>query len=134
MMLYGEGMASDFPDVTPFSVAFGSALKTVMDRRGVSQSAVARAIGKKAGASYVSERVNGKRAVDTDVIAGVAEVANVPVSTIVREVLAEMKRQQGGEGATVTPIKPKPAPDPVAPTVQTRAARKRQGKPKMGDE
>lgn len=85
-------MASNFPQVTPFSMAFGAALQVVMDNHGVSQSAVARAIGKKAGASFVSERVNGKRAVDTDVIAGVAEVAEVQPSIIVREVLAEMKR------------------------------------------
>jgi len=129
-MLYGGRMATDFPDVTPFSVAFGSALKVVMEARGVSQSAVARAIGKKAGASYVSERVNGKRAVDTDVIAGVAEVAGVPPSVVVRETLAEMKR--GGEGgATVTPLPPK---RPASPATQKRAARRKPGKPKMGDE
>lgn len=84
-------MASDFPKVTPFSVAFGAALQVVMDKHGVSQSAVARAIGKKAGASFVSERVNGKRAVDTDIIAGVAELANVQPSAIVAEVMRQMK-------------------------------------------
>lgn len=82
----------DLPQVTPFSQSFGAALAQVMERRGVTRAAVARAIGKKAGAAFVSERLRGLRAVDTDVIAGVALVAGVDVRTIVRETLALMPK------------------------------------------
>lgn len=49
--------------------------------------------------------------------------------------LAEIGRrldERGGGTVTEFPRQPKPAP--AAPAVQKRAARRRQGKPKMGDE
>ena len=75
--------------------------------------------------TFVSERTSGKRPCDTDIIAGVAQVAGVEPKTIVREVLARMK---GDDTATVTQIRP--APKAPAPT--KRAARK-QPKPRPGE-
>lgn len=88
-------MANSLPSVTPFSVAFGAALARVMKVRGVRQVPTAQTIGRNQG--YVSERLRGLRAVDTDVIAGVAMVAGVTPRTIVIEVLAEMKRADGSD-------------------------------------
>lgn len=124
-MRYVAAMADKFPEVTPFSKEFGAALGDVMEDRGVSQSAVARAIEKKAGASYVSERVRGLRAVDTDVIAGVAMVANTTPQAIVREVLAKMR----GTGATVheLPAPKKPSPAPVKKAASTDRHKGRPG-------
>ena len=77
------------PEISDYSRRFAVALTAVMAERGVSQSETARRIGRTQG--YVSERVRGVRAPDTDVIAGVAQVAGVPASMIVRETLAKMK-------------------------------------------
>ena len=83
-------MADKLPNVTPWSKAFGAALREVMKSRGVTQAAVAEKIDRQQ--SYVSERLAGKRAVDTDVIAGVALVAGVDARTIARETLALMPK------------------------------------------
>lgn len=84
-------MASTFPTVSPYSKAFGAALKQVMKDRGVTQAHAA----EKAGVlqSYVSERLAGKRAVDTDVIYGVAVAARVSPRTIVQEVHRQIAEQ-----------------------------------------
>lgn len=77
------------PVLTAFSRDFAAALREVMERRGVTQTQVAEAIGRTQG--YVSERVRGVRAPDTDVIAGVAQAAGVQPSTIASEVVATMR-------------------------------------------
>lgn len=77
------------PLVTPFSVAFGAALRTVMAARGITQTALGDVIGYNQG--YVSERLAGKRPVDTDLIAGVAELAHTSPRAIVSACLSQMR-------------------------------------------
>lgn len=120
---YGLRMADDskIKPTTAFTRAFAAGLRTVMAARGASQQAVADAIGRNQG--FVSERTSGKRACDTDIIAGVADVVGVEPRTIVREVLAAMEshRDELAEKRAATRI----------PAVAQKAARK-QPKPRPG--
>lgn len=85
----------NLPPTTAFTKAFAAALREVMTARGVVQTKVAAAINR--DQTFVSERTSGKRPCDTDIIAGVAEVAGVTPQTIVRETLAKMKQRAGDD-------------------------------------
>jgi hypothetical protein len=85
------------PEVTPFSKAFGSALGQVMKRRGVRQIPLSEAIGRNQG--FISERLRGLRAVDTDMVEGVARICGTDPQVIVGEIMDEMY----GSGAAMTP-------------------------------
>lgn len=76
------------PPTTPFSRAFAVALREVMAERSVTQTKVAQAIHR--DQTFVSERTSGKRPCDTDIIAGVAEVAGTTPQAIVRDVLGRI--------------------------------------------
>lgn len=80
---------NQLPVVTPFSKAFGAALRQVMSNRGVIQSALGEQIGYNQG--YVSERLTGKRPVDTDMIAGIAMLAHTSPRAIVVACLDQMR-------------------------------------------
>lgn len=96
------------PPVTPFSAAFAASLREVMTARSVTQTKVAQAINR--DQTFVSERTSGKRPCDTDIIAGVAQVAGVDAKTIVREVLAKMR----GDITAAAPVAPDPKQAPGA--------------------
>lgn len=81
--------SKNLPQVSDYSREFALALREVMRARGVRQVPVGEAIGR--DQTYVSERVRGVRAPDTDVIAGVAQVAGVQPATIVAEVVKVMR-------------------------------------------
>lgn len=89
----------NLPAVSDFAKEFAVGLREVMKARGVTQTPVAEAIGR--DQTYVSERVRGVRAPDTDVIAGVAEVAGVTPATIVKEVMAAVRAAKAVEATPV---------------------------------
>lgn len=65
-------MAADFPPMTEFALAFSAEYKGFMKAHNVSGAQIAEALGR--GEGYVSERVNGKRALDTNDIDALASL------------------------------------------------------------
>lgn len=57
-------MAKTYPPIGPFSVAFAAEYKGFMKSAGITGAQIAEQLGRNEG--YVSERVNGKRPLDTD--------------------------------------------------------------------
>lgn len=70
--------------VTPFSRRFASALRGYMRERGIYQSSLAEHIGRSVG--FVSEHLSGQRAVDTDMLDAVAELAGISSRHLYEEI------------------------------------------------
>jgi transcriptional regulator with XRE-family HTH domain len=64
---------NDYPELRPVSVAFAREYKGFMAAEGITQSQIADALNRNQG--YVSERVSGKRALDTDDVDALAGIA-----------------------------------------------------------
>lgn len=82
--------SQEMPPTSEWSRSFSGALTAYVDNMRISRQKVAEDIGR--SRSFVSDQLLGKRPVDTDVISGIAKQAKVQPSTIVRQVLTEMKR------------------------------------------
>lgn len=65
-------MASDFPPMTSFALAFAAEFKGFMKANGIAGAQIAEVLGR--GEGYVSERVNGKRALDTNDVDALASL------------------------------------------------------------
>ncbi|MGW6007206.1 hypothetical protein ACWFNS_17770 [Oerskovia enterophila] len=81
-----------------FSKAFSRHLRDVMSERDVRQVPLAERLERSQG--FVSERTSGRRPVDTDIIAAVAEMAGMGARELVEEISARM-RDDRQRGATV---------------------------------
>lgn len=81
-----------------FSRALGAHLADVMRERGITQTQVADRLGRVQG--YVSERLNGHRAPETDLIDAVAALAHLTPHALMLELLA---RGTSAVGAAATP-------------------------------
>ena len=77
--------------VSAFSRAFAAHLRGVMAERNVNQQTVADLLGRSKG--YVSEHTSGKRAVDSDLLDAVAEVAGIES----RDLFAEIARRMAAD-------------------------------------
>lgn len=94
-------MADQYPPMSAFARAFAAEYKGFMRAAGVTGAQLAAALGRNAG--YVSERANGKRALDTnDVDALASLVAGWTGRTLMRE-LARRTRETTNL-ATITPL------------------------------
>ncbi|MBB2957293.1 hypothetical protein [Pseudoclavibacter helvolus] len=62
-----------YNDLTPFSIAFAAAYRGFMAENNVTGKQIAAKLGRNTG--YVSERINGKRALDTEDIDALAMLA-----------------------------------------------------------
>jgi transcriptional regulator with XRE-family HTH domain len=71
--------------VSAFTQAFAAGVRDVMRKYGVQQVPLAERIGRSQG--FISERTSGKRAVDTDILDGIAAMAGVTPRALVREIL-----------------------------------------------
>jgi hypothetical protein len=124
---YGDRVNDELADI----------IRAELGRRGWTLRELSRRLGDENNPQHVAARLSaaprsdGKRrtAIGVSDVIRIGSALGIPGAELVRRAKAAA---DGEGGATVTPIKPKPAP--VAPAVQTRAARRRQGKPKMGDE
>lgn len=78
-----------------FSKAFARHLRDIMSERDVRQVPLAERLERSQG--FVSERTSGRRPVDTDIIAAVAEMAGMGARELVEEISTRMRdaRQQG---------------------------------------
>lgn len=76
--------------VSDFSRRFAAALRGVMAERGINQKDVAARLNRSPG--YVSEHMSGKRAVDGDIIAAVADAVGREAEELVEEVAQRMRR------------------------------------------
>ena len=65
-------MASDFPTMSPFALAFAAEYKGFMKANSVTGAQIAEVLDR--GEGYVSERVNGKRALDTNDVDSLASL------------------------------------------------------------
>jgi hypothetical protein len=65
-------MAAEFPPMTEFALAFAAEYKGFMKAHSVSGAQIAEVLGR--GEGYVSERVNGKRALDTNDVDALASL------------------------------------------------------------
>lgn len=65
-------MATEFPPTSPFTVAFASEFKGFMKAHGVTGAQIADTLDR--GEGYVSERVNGKRPLDTNDVDALASL------------------------------------------------------------
>lgn len=65
-------MASDFPSMTAFALAFAAEYKGFMRAHRISGAQIAEVLNR--GEGYVSERVNGKRALDTNDVDALASL------------------------------------------------------------
>ncbi|KZM36052.1 hypothetical protein [Oerskovia enterophila] len=81
-----------------FSKAFSRHLRDIMSERDVRQVPLAERLERSQG--FVSERTSGRRPVDTDIIAAVAEMAGMGARELVEEISARM-RDARRHGATV---------------------------------
>lgn len=75
--------------VSDFSRRFAAALRGYMKEHDVSQKDVAARVERSPG--YVSEHISGKRAVDGDLIAAIADAARVAPEGLVEEVTRRMR-------------------------------------------
>lgn len=66
-------MASDFPPMTPFALAFAAEYKGFMRAHDIKGAQIADLLDR--GEGYVSERVNGKRALDINDVDALATLA-----------------------------------------------------------
>ena len=127
-------MASDFPPMSPFALAFAAEYRGFMRANGVSRSQIAARLER--GEGYVSERINGKRALDTnDVDALASLVAGWDGISLMLELTrrAEAQRPIRGElvegrfgvsGAVQDEPDMKQPPKDVLPTAARRGRRK----------
>lgn len=81
-----------------FSRSFALHLRGVMVTKGVKQSALATHMGRSTG--FVSEHLSGVRAVDTDMLDGIADLAGVDVRWLVDEVTRRMRADDDGTEET----------------------------------
>lgn len=65
-------MPDKFPDLSPFALAFAEEYLGFMKSKKVTGAQIAEKLGRNAG--YVSERINGKRALDTEDIDALASL------------------------------------------------------------
>lgn len=79
-----------------FSKAFARHLRDIMAEHGVRQVPLAEHLDRSQG--FVSERTSGRRPVDTDIIAAVAEMAGMGPRDLVDEISTRMREtcHQGG--------------------------------------
>lgn len=89
------------PNVTRFSKALGVGLAAVMRDRGITQTRVASLMGRNQG--YVSERLNGLRPIDADMIAAVALAARTRPFVIAEAALEQTKGIVADEAEVLTP-------------------------------
>jgi len=113
-----------YQPIRPFGVAFAREYKGYMTSRGIKQSDIAALLGRNAG--YVSERANGKRALDTDDVDALAELTG----TNGRDLMIELA--QRARGLSVVPPLEDEEPTVSAPPVSMPAAAKR-GRRKADD-
>ena len=85
-------MADQYPEMTAFARAFAAQYKGFMKAENVTGAQIAEKLGRNAG--YVSERINGKRALNTSDADALADLAGPPWSgrTLMIE-LAERVRE-----------------------------------------
>lgn len=74
--------------ISAFSRDFAAALRSVMTQYDVRQNALAGLTDRSPG--YVSEHLSGRRAVDTDLLDAVAQLARMDTSALVSEVTRRM--------------------------------------------
>lgn len=125
---YGDRVNDELADI----------IRAELGRRGWTLRELSRRLGDENNPQHVAARLSaaprsdGKRrtAIGVSDVIRIGSALGIPGAELVRRAKAAADGEEGG--GTVTPIKPKPAP--AAPAVQKRAARRRQGKPKMGDE
>lgn len=80
--------------VSGFSQEFAHHLRDILREspKSVTQSEIADALPNSRTQGYVSERLNGKRPIDTDMIAVIAELIGRPPAMLIGEVLGRMGR------------------------------------------
>lgn len=85
-------MARTLPAKTPDtrSQKFAARLKAVVETNGLNQVEIAKAVGR--GQGYVSERLNGVRPVDVDMVSAIARMVNIPFP----ELMCELAQSDDG--------------------------------------
>lgn len=104
-ILSGMAKPESYPAVTLYSKAFGAALAEVMKKRSVSQVLLGQEIDRPQ--SYISDRLRGMRACDTDMIAGVAALSGITTRQVVLDVLKEMRLAAASVPVDQTAIGPR---------------------------
>lgn len=84
-------------DVADSSRRIARAAQEYMDDHGVTQTQVAKAIGRTQG--YVSEHLNGRRAVEMDMLEAIATLSGLSLFGLLAELT---QRSLGGSGTTGT--------------------------------
>ena len=79
-------------EMSDFSRVFAAALRGVMSEHGVRQSDIAARIGY--SEAYVSGRLSGKKAIDTDILDAVGQLADLDTVAL----MAEMTRRMAALG------------------------------------
>ena len=116
--------------MTPFALTFASEFKGFMKANGISGAQIAEVLGR--GEGYVSERVNGKRALDTNDVEALASL--VPGWDGLKLTIELSRRAEAGrapkgelvEGRFPAQIVPAPDETPV-PKVAKKKSRDRGG-------
>lgn len=103
--------------MSPFAVAIAAEFKGFMRATGVTGAQLAAALGRNAG--YVSERANGKRAIDTNDIDALAALAGQGWTG--RSLMAELARRARDEAAAVEAERERIIADVVAADHNGRA-------------
>lgn len=80
-----------YNDLSPFSIAFAAAFRGFMAENNVTGKQIAAKLGRNTG--YVSERINGKRALDTEDVDALAMLAGGNLDG--GELLLELARRAG---------------------------------------
>lgn len=96
-----DGMDDRYNKLSPFALAFAAEYRGFMKAAGVTGAQIAVKLGRNSG--YVSERVNGKRALDTD---DVDALAMLTPGWTGRTLMLELARRsrETNRLATITPL------------------------------
>lgn len=92
---------------TDFSRALGGHLADVMSERGITQVMVARELDRTQG--YVSHRLNGRRAPETDLIVAIARLVGLTPRGLMAEVLARMDGGHAAQPGDTSAVPSRPA-------------------------
>lgn len=115
--------SKDIPVPTEFSLEFAAALKSVVDGTSITYQGIADQAAR--SRAFVSDQLNGKRPVDTDVIAAAADMVGISTRVLVRHVLdqmpPELRALRSLPGPNDRPSTPRPR---ETPRVVKKAARK----------
>lgn len=95
-------MANQFPPMSPFAIAFADEYRGFMKSKGVTGAQIAVVLDR--GEGYVSERVNGKRALDTNDVDALASLVDGWTGLELMRELARRTRETS-HVAPVTPIR-----------------------------